>query len=714
MKRLTFAFALSFIAAALLAQTNPFFNPSTLPFQAPPFDRIKDSDYQPALEEGMKQGLAEIEAIANNPDPPTFDNTIVAMEKSGQLLTRVAKVFFNLTQSNTNETLEKVEADESPKLTAFQDSIYLNPRLFARVKAIYDQRTSLDLDPASQYLVDRYYRNFVRAGALLSDADKEKLKALNKEESTLTTQYRQKVLADTDASAVVVDNKADLAGMSDADIAAAAQRAKDRNLPEGRYVITLQNTTQQPPLAYLKNRSLREKIFRASSQRGNHDGPNDTRAIVERLAQLRAEKAQLLGFPTYAAYSLDDQMAKTPENAIKLMSDMVPATVAKANQQAKQMQTLAGFRLEPWDWQYYAEQLRKKEYALNEGEAKQYFELDRVLQDGVFYAANQLYGLTFKERHDIPVYNPDVRVFEVFDADGKSLALFYADYFSRPNKSGGAWMDTFVDQSKLLDQKPVVFNVANFTKPAAGQPALLSFTDVTTMFHEFGHALHGMFSNVTWPTLTGTSVPRDFVEFPSQFNEHWALDPKVFAHYAKHYKTGAPMPKALVDKIKNSRKFNQGYDLGEYLAAALLDMGWHTLPPGAPLQDVTTFEPATLEKYHIAMPLIPPRYHTTYFSHIWGGGYSAGYYAYLWSELIDDDAFYWFKEHGGLTRANGQRFRDMVLSRGGSEDAAAMYRAFRGRDPIVDPLLIERGLKPEDTKAPAMPNQPAVTPPKKP
>ncbi len=697
MKRMTVA--LSFVATAAFAQMNPFSNQSSLPFQAPPFNTIKDADYQPALEEGMKQGLAEIETIANNPDPPTFDNTIVAMEKSGQFLTRVAKVFFALTQSNTNDTLQKVEAEETPKLTAYQDAIFLNSKLFARVKAIYEQRTSLNVDPETQYLVYRYYRNFVRAGALLSDADKETLKSLNKEESTLSTEYRKKVLADTDGSAVVVSDKAELAGMSDSDIAAAAQRAKDRKVT-GKYVITLQNTTQQPALTFLKNRALREKIFKASSQRGNHAGANDTRPNAERLAQLRAQKAKLLGFSTYAAYSLDDQMAKTPDIAVKLMSDMVPATVAKANEQAAAMEKLAGFKLEPWDWQYYAEQLRTKQYSMNEAEAKQYFDLDRVLNDGVFYAATKLYGITFKERHDIPVYNPDVRVFEVSDSDGKPLALFYADYFSRPNKSGGAWMDTFVDQSSLLGQKPVVFNVANFTKPASGQPALLSFTDVTTMFHEFGHALHGMFSNVKWPTLTGTSVPRDFVEFPSQFNEHWALEPEVFAHYAKHYKTGVSMPKALVNKIKNSQKFNQGYALGEYLEAALLDMGWHTTASDAPLLEVNGFENATLRRFKIHMALIPPRYHTTYFSHIWGGGYAAGYYAYLWSELIDDDAFYWFKEHGGMSRANGQRFREMVLSRGGSEDPAAMYRAFRGRDPIVDPLLIERGLKPADTMAP--------------
>jgi peptidyl-dipeptidase Dcp len=698
MKRTYWVLLALAIAVSAGAQTNPFLTPSALQYQAPPFDKIKDTDYQPAIEEGMKRQIAEIDAIANNPDPPTFDNTIVAMERSGDLLTRVGKVFFNLTQSNTNDTLQKVESEEAPKLAAHQDTIFLNSKLFARVKAIYDQRDALGFDAESKYLVERYYRNFIRAGAQLSDADKTTLRALNQEESTLSTQYRQKILADTDASAVVVDTKAELAGLSDADIAAAAQRAKDRKL-DGKYVLTLQNTTQQPPLTFLKNRALRERLFNASSQRGNHGGPNDTRVNVTRLAQLRAQKARLLGFATYAAYVLDDQMAKTPDTAIKLMTDMVPATTGKARDEAAAMQKLidkqrGGFQLAPWDWQYYAEQVRKAEYALDETQVKQYFELNRVLQHGVFYAANNLYGLTFKERHDIPVYNPDVRVFEVFNPDGSSLALFYADYYSRPNKSGGAWMDTFVDQSSLLGLKPVVFNVANFTKPAAGQPALISFTDVTTMFHEFGHALHGMFSNVKYPTLTGTSVPRDFVEFPSQFNEHWALDPTVFAHYATDYKTGAPMPATLVDKIKKSRTFNQGYALGEYLEAALLDMTWHTLPSDAALQDVNTFEPAALRRFNIAIPQIPPRYHTTYFSHIWGGGYAAGYYAYLWSELIDDDAYYWFKENGGMTRANGQRFRDMVLSRGGSQEAAAMYRAFRGRDPIVDPLLIERGLKP--------------------
>ncbi|HEX9160500.1 MAG TPA: M3 family metallopeptidase, partial [Thermoanaerobaculia bacterium] len=424
-----------------------------------------------------------------------------------------------------------------------------------------------------------------------------------------------------------------------------------------------------------------------------HGGPNDTRAIVTRLAQLRADKAQLLGYPTYAAYSLDDQMAKTPENAFKLMTDMVPASTARARSEAGEMQKLADVPLTSADWQFYAEKVRQAQYALDESQVKPYFEFNRVLQDGVFFAANQLYGLTFKERKDLPAYQADVRVFEVFDADGKSLALYYADPFQRAGKSGGAWMDTFVDQSGLLVTRPVVVTVWNFQKPAAGQPALLTFTDVTTMFHEFGHALHGMFSNVKYPTVASTNVPRDFVEFPSQFNEHWALEPKVFANYAKHYQTGAPMPQELVDKIQKSRTFNQGYALTEYLEAALLDMAWHTTAPGSPLQDVSTFEPAALQRFNINLPLVPPRYHTTYFSHIWGGGYSAGYYAYLWSEVIGHDAYYWFRENGAMTRANGQRFRDMILSRGGSMDVAAMYRAFRGRDPIVDPLLIERGLK---------------------
>ncbi len=683
------------IGASSPAAANPFFNESTLPYHAPPFDKIKDSDYAPAIDEGMKDQLAEVEKIANNPAPPTFANTFEAMERSGALLTRVTKVFFNLTQSNTNDTLQKIKSDEAPKLAAHSDTIFLNPKLFARVKALYESRNTLKLDPESRYLVERYYKAFVRAGALLSEADKETLRGLNQEEAKLTTRFEDDVLAETNNGAVVIDNKADLDGLSEADIAAAADRAKELKL-EGKWVLALQNTTQQPAMTFLKNRAVRERLFKASISRGNHGGENDTKAIVARLAQLRAQRAKLLGYPDHATFTLDDQMAKTPQAAEQLLTGIVPAATAKARDEAARMQKAidtekGGFTLGPQDWEYYAEKVRKAEYDLDESQIKPYFELEHVLQDGVFFAANKLYGITFRERKDLPVYQPDVRVFEVFDANGKSLALFYADYFQRPNKDGGAWQDSFVDQSGLLGTKPVVINVTNFTKPSPGQPALLSFDDVTTMFHEFGHALHAMFSKVRYPMLGGVS--RDFVEFPSQFNEHWALDPTVFANYAKHYQTGKPMPQALVDKIKRSRTFNQGYAVTEYVSAALLDMAWHSQPPDAPLQDVNKFEGDALKRFHVDLPQVPPRYHTTYFSHIWDGGYSAGYYAYLWSEVLDDDAFYWFKEHGGLTRANGQRFRDLVLSRGGMQDVATTFRNFRGRDPIVDPLLEERGLK---------------------
>jgi peptidyl-dipeptidase Dcp len=637
-----------------------------------------------------------METVASNSAAPTFANTIEAMERSGELLTRVAKVFFNLTGSNTNETLQKVEAEVSPKLAAHQDAIYMNPRLFARVKSLYENRATLGLDTESKVLLEKTYRNFVRAGAQLSEGDKTTLRALNQEESTLTTRFRERVLAETSGSAIVVNTKEELAGLSEGDIAAAAARAKERGM-EGKYVLALQNTTQQPSLASLQNRELRRRLFEASTARGRHGGDNDTSTLITRLAQLRAQKAKLLGYPTYAAYGLEEQMAKNPENALKLLTDLAPGATAKARAEVAKMQQLidkqgGGFQLAPYDWDFYAEQVRKAEYDLDESQVRPYFELDRVLRDGVFFAANQLYGLTFKERKDLPVYHPDVRVFEVFDVDGKSLALFYADYFQRENKSGGAWMDTFVDQSHLLGSHPVVVNVLNISKAADGQPTLLTFDNVTTMFHEFGHALHGMLSNVKYPTLSGANVPRDFVEFPSQFNEHWALEPKVFANFAKHYQTGAPIPQALVDKIRKSSTFNQGYGTTEYLAAALLDMAWHTLPADASLQDVQPFQAAALQRFGVAVEQVPPRYGSTYFSHIWGGGYSAGYYAYLWSEVLDHDAYYWFVEHGGLSRENGQRFRDMVLSRGASIDPAEMYRAFRGRDPRVEPLLKERGL----------------------
>ena len=681
-------------APAAPPRVNPLLSPSTLPFQAPAFDKITDPDLQPAIEEGMKQQLAEIESIANNPATPSFANTIEAMERSGALLRRVLPVFNALTEANTNATLQKIESEEAPKLASHEDEIHLNAKLFARVKAIYDQRATLKLGQEATHLVELYYRDFVRAGALLNDTDKETLRALNREESTLETDYRNKRLAGANAAAVVVDSQALLDGLSAADIAAAAEAAKARGLA-GKWVMELQNTTQQPALANLKNRDLRRRLHDASSARGTGTGATSTEATVARLAQLRARKARLLGFPTFAAFALDDQMARTPQNALKLMNDIVPAATARAHDEAARMQKLidqesGGFTLAPWDWQFYAERVRKADYDIDESEVRPYFELNRVLRDGVFFAANRLYGLTFIERHDIPAYHPDVRVWEVRDANGAPLGLFYGDFFARSNKDGGAWTSGYVGQSKLLGTKNVVSNTENFTKPAPGQPALLTSDDVQTMFHEFGHALHSLFSTVQYPRSNG--IVRDFTEFPSQLNEHWAFDPAVFANYAKHYQTGAPMPQALLDKIKKTRTFNQGFATTENVAASLLDLAWHTLPADALLQNVSAFESDALKRFHVDVPQVPPRYHSAYFSHIWSNGYSARYYSYLWTEVLDDDAYDWFMEHGGMTRQNGNRYRQMILSRRGSEDFAAMYRAFRGRDPIVGPLLRERGL----------------------
>ncbi|WP_379654482.1 peptidyl-dipeptidase Dcp [Pseudoxanthomonas sp. UC19_8] len=684
-------------ADAAPQRANPLLSASTLPFQAPPFDKIQDSDYLPAFEEGMQQHLAEIRKIADNPEPATFANTLEAMERSGETLTRVSRIFFGLVQADTNDARQKIQEEIAPKLAAHQDEINLDPKLFARIKSLYDQRDTLNLDPEQKRLVEYQYQEFVRAGAQLSDADKATLRKLNIEETTLATQFHTKLVAAAAAGAVVVDDKAKLDGLSDGDIASAAQDAAARKL-DGKYLLALQNTTQQPVLASLKDRDLRLQVMSASQTRAEKGDANDTRQTVQRLAQLRAQKAKLLGFDSYAAYSLSDQMAKTPDAALKLLTDTVPAATAKARSEAAEMQKVidaqqGGFKLTAADWDFYAEQVRKAKYDLDEAQIKPYFELDNVLKNGVFYAATQLYGITFKERTDIPTYHDGMKVYEVFDQDGKSLALFYTDYFKRDSKSGGAWMDEFVGQNGLSGTKPVVYNVCNFTKPASGQPALLSFDDVTTMFHEFGHALHGMFSNVKYPTLAGTATSRDFVEFPSQFNEHWASDPKVFAHYAKHYQTGEAMPADLVEKIKKSRTFNQGYATTEYLSAALLDLSWHTLPADAPLQDVDKFEADSLKKYKVDLAEVPPRYRTTYFDHIWGGGYSAGYYAYFWAEVLDDDAFEWFKEHGGLSRKNGDIFRDKILSRGNTVDLATLYRDFRGKDPSVAPLLENRGLK---------------------
>ncbi|MGV8940708.1 MAG: peptidyl-dipeptidase Dcp [Lysobacter sp.] len=679
------------------ATENPLLVASTLPFQAPRFDRIKDAHYLPAFAQGMQQHLAEIRRIADNPEPPTFDNTFEPLERSGETLGRVTRVFFGLAQADTNDTRQKIQEEIAPRLAAHQDQISLDPKLFARVQSIYDQRDTLRLDPVQQLLVERTRDAFVRAGARLSDADKASVRELNVEESSLSTRFHLMLVAAAAKGAVVVDDKAELAGLSEGDLAAAAQDATARKL-DGKWLLALQNTTQQPVLGSLQDRSLRAAILKASETRTEHNDANDTRRTIQRLAQLRAQKAKLLGYDTFAAYQLSDQMAKTPANALKLLTDTVPAATAKARGELAGIQKVidaqqGGFQAAASDWDFYAEQVRKAQYDLDEAQIKPYFEMDNVLKNGVFYAATQLYGITFKQRTDIPTYHADMKVYEVFDKDGSPLALFYTDYFKRDSKSGGAWMDVFVDQNGLTGTKPVVYNVCNFTQPAPGQPALLSFDDVTTMFHEFGHALHGMFSDVKYPSLSGTNTSRDFVEFPSQFNEHWATDPKVFANYARHYKTGEAMPQALVDKIKKSRTFNQGYATTEYLSAALLDMAWHTLPADAPLQDVDQFEVSALKQYKVDLPEVPPRYRTSYFDHIWGGGYSAGYYAYFWAEVLDHDAFEWFKEHGGLTAGNGQIFRDKILSRGNTVDLATLYREFRGKDPSVEPLLVNRGLK---------------------
>ncbi len=678
---------------------NPLLVASPLPFHAPPFDKIKEGDYRPAIEEGMKRHRLEIEIIANNTAEPTFDNTFVAMERSGVTLARVLQAFGGVASANTTEGLQKLQEEVAPKLAAHQDAILLDGKLFHRVEALYKKRDSLKLDPESRRLVEVTYRNFVLAGANLSENDKAQLKDLNKEESTLSAQFSNKLLAAAKGGALIVGEKAKLAGLSEGDLAAATQAAKDRKL-DGKWVLTLQNTTQQPKLQDLGDRATREALFKASWNRAEKGDANDTRELISRLAQLRAQRAKLLGFSSYAALKLVDQMAKTPEAAISFMQNLVGAATARAQTEAKDIQALideqkGGFRLEPWDWTYYSEQVRKAKYDLDGAQIKPYFEVNTVLQDGVFYAANQLYGISFKERTDIPVYQADVRVFEVFDKDGGSLALFYFDPFKRDNKTGGAWMDNFVTQSKLLGTKPVIYNVTNFTKPAAGQPALLSFDDVVTMFHEFGHGLHGLFADQRYPSLSGTATARDFVEFPSQFNEHWATEPRIFAHYAKHFKTGEPMPQALVDKLKKAATFNKGYGMTETIAAALLDMKWHSLGAQSPKQDADQFEAQSLKQDRIDLSYVPPRYRSSYFLHIWSNGYAAGYYAYLWTQMLSDDGFEWFKENGGLTRENGDRFRAKVLSRGNTEELDKLYRDFRGKAPSVEPMLISRGLKSE-------------------
>jgi len=681
---------------------NPFARPSTLPFELPPFDRIHDSDYQPAIEAGMRRHLEEVRGIAHNPQPATFDNTIVALERSGQLLDRAATAFFNLNSCNTDPQMQQVEREMAPKLTAHQDAIYLDPALWARVDALYQKRASLKLDPESLQLLTRYHTRFVRAGARLAPQEKERLRGLNTQLSSLTTTFRQNVLKATADGAVVVDNVAELDGLTPVQIGAAAQAAAARGLKD-KWVIALQNTTQQPLLANLTNRKLRERIYRASVDRGL-SGATDNRGVITQIVQLRAERAALLGYADHAAYVLEDESAGTPQAVADMIRQVAPAALKRAHEEAADIQKLIdaqaaargapSFALQPWDWTFYADQVRQQRYAFDQAQVAPYFELEHVLHDGLFYAAHELYGLSFKERKDLPVYQPDVRVFEVADADGKPLALFIADYFARDNKEGGAWMNSYVDQSKLLGRRAVVANHLNIPKPQAGQPVLLTFDEVTGMFHEFGHAIHGMLSNVHYPTLSGTAVPRDFVEYPSQYNEMWAREPKVVEHYAHDYRTGAPMPPELLAKVLAASKFNQGYATLEYIEAAQVDLAWHLIDASHAPQpaQVAGFEAAALKQAGLEYPPVPPRYHSDYFSHIFAGGYSAGYYAYLWSEVLARDTGQWFHTHGGMTRENGQTLRRMVLSRGRTEDPQVLFRNFYGRAPDIEPLLEYRGL----------------------
>jgi len=669
---------------------NPFASASKLLYQAPPFDQIKDADYQPALEEGMRRKLQEVEKIARNPARPTFENTLVALEKSGQLLTRVANVFYAVSGANTNDFLQQLQEEVAAKIAANHDSIYLNAQLFARVKTVYDQRAKLTLNTESRRLLEVTYQNFVLSGANLSEGDKAKLKKLNEEDAQLGARFSNQLVNANKNGAFIAQNEAELAGLTLSEKAAFADNAKAKGLT-GQWLLPLKNTTQQPALSSLNDRAVRQRLYEASWNRAEKGDSSDTRPTILRLATLRAEKAALMGFPNYAAWKLQDQMAKTPEAVDQFFANLAPLLLAKtaaeaAAVKARMEEQKVGSDLQPWDWNYYGEQVRKAKYDLDEAEVKPYFELNKVLENGVFYAAQQLYGLSFKERRNLPVYHPDVRVFEVFDKNGKSFALFYADYYKRDNKSGGAWMNNLVDQSYLLGTRPVITNVCNFTKPAAGQPALISFDDVTTMFHEFGHALHGLFADQQYISLSGTSTARDFVEFPSQFNEHWASDPKILPHYAVHYQTGQPIPQALLDKIKQAASFRAGYALTEAVEAAKLDLQWHKLAPGRTVADVDAFEREALKSTGLEGLQVPPRYRSSYFLHIWGNGYAAGYYAYQWTKMLSEDAFSWFEEHGGLTRANGDRFRTMVLSRGNTQDYGAMFKAFRGHEPDIKPM----------------------------
>ncbi len=650
-------------------EQNPLLEVSDLPYGAPDFSKIKDEHYRPALLKGMALQKERITAIVESAETPTFENTIVALEKSGVELERASAVYHALTEAHTNDTLKVLQKELSPKFSEHIDSIHLNEKLFARIKELYDKRESLHLDAESLKLLENYYEDFVIAGANLSAADKETLKQYNSELASLGTDFNQTLLEGTLAAAQVINGEK----------------------------VAIVNTTQQPILANLADRNARKQLFEAAWLRTD-SGAHNTNEILMRIALLRAKKAELLGFKNYAEWSLQRTMVKNPKAIYQFFKDLVPASVGKAKTEAKEIQaqitkTGGDFVLEPYDWSFYAEQVRKAKYDLDENEIKPYFELKTVLEKGVFYAATKLYGITFKERKDIPVYHPDVVVYELFEEDGSPLGLFYGDFYARESKRGGAWMSNFVSQSKLFGTKPVIYNVCNYVKPAEGKPTFLTYDEVTTLFHEFGHALHGFFANQQYASLSGTAVARDFVELPSQFNEHWALYPDILKNYAIHYETKELIPEVLINKIKNASTFNEGYAFTEVLAAANLDLQWHTIPADTLIGNVNDFEKTALEKTGLWVKEVPPRYRSSYFAHIFGGGYGAGYYSYQWTEMLCHDAYQWFEENGGLTRANGQRFRELILSKGNTMDYEQMYLNFRGKAPSIEPLLKARGLK---------------------
>ena len=675
-----------------MSVNNPFFEISLLPYQAPRFDAINDSHYRPAFDEAMRLKRADIDAIIAQRAAPDFDNTVLALEKSGAMLSRVSSVFFAMTSAHTNDDLQALDEQFSTELAGLANDIWLNDTLFARVEAVWQDREALDAE--SRRLTEETYQHFVLAGARLNADEKAELKSLNTEAATLTSQFNQRLLAANKAGGLVVDDVHQLDGLSAEEVAAAAHAAAEKGLTD-RWLIPLLNTTQQPALAALALRETRKKLFSAGWERTQKGDENDTRELIRRLTALRARQAQLLGFDNYASWSTADQMAKTPEAALEFMRGIVPAARGRAALEQADIQKViddeqGGFTVQAWDWAFYAERVRSAKYALDESQIKPYFALNTVLEDGVFWTATQLFGIRFVERFDIPVYHPDVRVWEIFDHTGEGMALFYGDFFARDSKAGGAWMGNFVEQSYEFAARPVIYNVCNYQKPANGQTALISWDDVITLFHEFGHTLHGLFASQRYATLSGTNTPRDFVEFPSQINEHWASHPQVFAHFARHYQTGEPMPDALREKMLNATQFNKGYDMTELLSAALLDMNWHGIQE--PVEDVEAFEAAALKKEGLDLPAVPPRYRSSYFAHIFGGGYAAGYYAYLWTQMLADDGYQWFVEQGGLTRENGQTFREAILSRGNSTDLAELYRNWRGHDPKIEPMLENRGL----------------------